>query len=87
MNISDAVSTDSWLHPFPYHFCLVLLFTRPKMSLVPFSPYWDKLSRLFSFPLLSPPFANLPILVSLSLAGQFTTKKNPTKMFNKLGLV
>lgn len=76
----DAVIPGSWLHPIPYQFCLCLLLTSTKMSLVPFSPCWAKLSGLFSFPLLSPTFANLPILASSSLIVQFTVKKSPIKM-------
>lgn len=57
----DAVITDSWLHPVLDQFYLALLLTSTTISLVPFSPYWAKLSRLFSFPSLSLPLANLPI--------------------------
>lgn len=74
----DAVTTDSGLHPVPYQFCLALLLTSTTVSLVPFTPCWTKLSRLFSFPSLSPPFANLLILASSPLGVQFTMK-GPTK--------
>lgn len=75
----DAVITDSWLHPIPYQFRLALLLTNTTVSLVPFSPYWAKLSRLFSFPSVSPPFANLPILMSSPLVVQSTMKGSLTK--------
>lgn len=75
----DAVIAGSWLHPILFQFCLALLLASPKTSLVPFSPYWPKLFRLFSLP-SSPPFADLSILSSSSsLVVQFTIKKSLTK--------